>query len=87
MSQEGYESSSSSEDEGEFGLSSYMFEPKRNPAEVENLLKELELKQNRPQDDSPPRNTRIGNIDLCLLWNMWSNGDWNGEPMLQQTSI
>ena len=66
MSQEGYESSSSSEGEGEFGLSSYMFEPKRTPAEVENLLKELELKQNSPQDDCPPRNTRIGNIDLCV---------------------
>ena len=29
-------------------------------------MKELELKQNSPQDDCPPRNTRFGNIDLCI---------------------
>ena len=40
-----------------------MFEAERTLAEVENLLKELELKQNSSQDDCPPRNTRIGNID------------------------
>ena len=66
MSKEGYESSSSSEGEEEFGLSPYVFEPERTPAEVENLLKELELKQNSPQDDFPPRNRRIGNIGWCL---------------------
>ena len=26
-------------------------------------MKELELKQNSPEDDCPPRNTRIGNLD------------------------
>ena len=61
MSQEGYESSGSSEGEEELGLSPYMSVPGRTPVEVENLLKELELKQNSPQDDCPPRNTRIGN--------------------------
>ena len=66
MSQEGYESSSSSGAEEEFGLSPYMFVPERTPAEVDNLLKELELKQNSPQDDCPPSNTRIGNIDWCI---------------------
>ena len=66
LSQEGYESSSSSEGEKEFGLSPYMFEPERTPAETENLLKELELKQNSPQEDCPPRNTRIGNMDWCV---------------------
>ena len=40
-----------------------MFEPERTLAEVQNLLKELEIKQNSPQDDCPPRNTRIENID------------------------
>ena len=39
-----------------------MFEPERTLAEVENLLKELELKQSSHQDYSPLRNTRIGNI-------------------------
>ena len=42
-----------------------MFEPERTPAEVQNLLKELEIKQNSPQDDCPPRNTRIENMDWC----------------------
>ena len=42
-----------------------MLEPERIPAEVENLLEELELKQNSPQDDCPPRNARIRNIDWC----------------------
>ena len=41
-----------------------MFEPERTPAKVENLLKEL--KQNSPQEDCRPRNTRIGNIDWCV---------------------
>ena len=66
MSQEGYESSSSSEGEEEFGLSPYMFVPERTPAEDDNLLKELELKQNSPQDDYPSSNTRIGDIDWCI---------------------
>ena len=44
MSQEGYESSSSSEGEKKFALSPSMFEPERTPVEVENLLKELEIK-------------------------------------------
>ena len=29
-------------------------------------MKELELKQNSPQDDCPLRNTRIGKIDWCV---------------------
>ena len=65
MSQEGHESSSSSKGKEEFGVSPYMFEPERTPAEVQNLLKELELKQNSRQDDCPPRN-RIGKIDWCV---------------------
>ena len=40
-SQEGYKSSSYSEDKEEFGLSSYMFKSERTLAEVENLLKKL----------------------------------------------
>ena len=43
-----------------------MFEPERTLAEVENLLKELELKQSSPQDNCPLRNTRIGNIGWCV---------------------
>ena len=66
MPQEGYNSSSSSEARKKFGLSPYMLETDRTPTEVENLLKELELKQNSPQDDCPQRNTRIGNIDWCF---------------------
>ena len=62
MSQEGYESPSSSE----AYESPYMFVPERTPAKVDNLLKELELKQNSPQDDCPPSNTRIGDIDWCI---------------------
>ena len=42
MSQEGYESSSCSGGEEEFGLSLYMFDTERTPAEDENILKELE---------------------------------------------
>ena len=48
MSQEGYESSSSSESKEEFGLFPYKFEPERTPAAVENLLENLELKQYSP---------------------------------------
>ena len=66
MSQEEHESSSYSEGKEEFGVSPYMFEPERIPAEVQNLLKELELKQNSPQDNCPPRNLRIGKIDWCV---------------------
>ena len=44
MSEEGYKSSSSPEGEEGFGLSPCVFEPERTPAEVENLLKKLELK-------------------------------------------
>ena len=66
MSQEGYKSSSSSKREEEIGLSPYMFGPEVTPAKVENLLKELKLKQNSPQDDCRPRNTRIENIDWCI---------------------
>ena len=76
MSQQRYESSSCSGGEEEFGLSLHMFDTERTPAEDENLLKELEptilhrvplgLKQNSPQGDCPPRNTRIGNIDRCV---------------------
>ena len=66
MPQEGFDSSSSSEARKKFGLSPYMFETDRTLTEVENLLKELELKQNSPQDDCPQRNTRIGNIDWCF---------------------
>ena len=42
VSQEGYESSSCSGGEEEFGLSLYMFDTERTPAEDENILKELE---------------------------------------------
>ena len=41
MSQQRYESSSCSGGEEEFGLSLYMFDTERTPAEDENLLKEL----------------------------------------------
>ena len=70
MSHEGCESSSSYEDEEKLGLSPYIFEPERTPMEVEHLLKELELKQNTPQDNCPPRNTIIGNRLVCLLQNI-----------------
>ena len=55
MSQEGYKSSSSFEDKEEFGLSPYMFKSERTLAEVENLIKKLELKQSSPQDESPEK--------------------------------
>ena len=48
MSQEGCKSSSSSENEEEFGLFPYRFEPQRTPAVVENLSEKLELKQYSP---------------------------------------
>ena len=67
MSQEGYESSSSSEGEEEFGLSPYMFVPERTPAEVENLLKELELKQNRRLSSEKYKNWKYRLV--CLLQN------------------
>ena len=57
-----------------------MFEPERTRAEVENLLKELELKQNSPQDDCSPRNTRIGNIDWCVCSKIC-------EAMMTETEI
>ena len=44
-----------------------MFDPERTPAEVQNLLKELELIQNSFQDNCPPRNARIGNIGWCVF--------------------
>ena len=67
MSQEGYESSSSSEGEEEFGLSPYMFVPERTPSVVENLLKELELKQNRRLSSEKYKNWNYRLV--CLLQN------------------